>query len=117
MCKTPSLYKYFYFSAYKGRNFGQKIINVGKSIIFMKLNDDEKHVLRVLYNNGCWGNGAMYARNIVHRGAPVKILDRLEKELRLISKFKHRHGWKYFLVKEKRDEIEETLGITNKRGD
>lgn len=81
----------------------------------MELNKDEKHVLRVLYNCGCWGKGAMYARNIVHRGSPEKIVDGLEKELKLISKFKHRHGWKYFLVKEKRHEIEEALGIAGTR--
>lgn len=81
----------------------------------MELSDDEKHILRVLYNNGCWGKGAMYAQNIVHRGSSTKILDALEKKLRLISKFKHGHGWKYFLVKEKRDEIESILGISDIR--
>lgn len=81
----------------------------------MELSKDEKHVLRVLYNNGCWGKGAMYGRNIVHKGSPVKILDRLEKGLGLISKFKHRHGWKYHLVKEKRPEIEEMMGISDMR--
>lgn len=81
----------------------------------MELSDDEKHVLRVLYNNGCWGKGAMYARNIVYRGSPIKMIDRLEKKLMLISKFKHKHGWKYFLVKERREEIESILGISDIR--
>lgn len=95
----------------------RKFINFGNNAASMEieLTKDEKHVLRVLYNNGCWGKGAMYARNIVYKGVSTKILGRLEKKLKLISKSRHKRGWKYFLVKEKRDVVEEVLGIFDVR--
>lgn len=117
--QTKRIYKCFVFWPIKAELLAIRFIyfeNLTENIK-MELSKDEIHVLRVLYNSGCWGKGAMYARNIVYKGSPEKTVKKLEKELRLISKFKHKHGWKYFLIKERRPEIEEILGIQDIRKD
>lgn len=70
-----------------------------------------KKIIRLLLRETCWGKGSMYLDNIKKSGFKDKeiplveiVINGLVKQ-RLITKKKHKHGWKYFLNNEKREKL------------
>ena len=66
----------------------------------------------------CYGTGSMYEENIVKglpdKGIAKKVLEALVKQ-RICVRKKKKHGWKYFLNKEKSDKIREIVKEKGKR--
>ena len=67
-------------------------------------------IVRKLFS--CWGKGSLYPDNLLS-GLPEKsigkeVLDALYRQ-EIVCRKKHKHGWKYYLNKAKRDKIKQIV--------
>jgi len=75
-----------------------------------------KSIIRKLYSCGCWGEGSLYEDNLKdgfppeERGKIVDVANALVRQGILCKKSK-KYGLKYFLNTERREKINEILGI------
>lgn len=71
-----------------------------------------RFMIKKLHKACCYGEGSMYAENVVKglpdKGIAKKVLEALTKQKICLRK-KKEHGWKYYLNKERSDKIMEII--------
>lgn len=77
-----------------------------------------RFIIRKLHISCCYGVGSMYEENVTKglagKGTAKKVLDALVKQKICLRK-KKKHGWKYYLNKERNDKIREITKETGKK--
>lgn len=75
-------------------------------------------IVRKLHRDCCYGVGSMYEENIVkelpEKGIAKKVLEALRKQKICLRK-KKKHGWKYYLNRDRKDKIKQIIKETGKK--
>jgi hypothetical protein len=74
-------------------------------------------IVSKLKSEGRWGKGSMYEKNVLtglpDKGIGSRVLDALRGQ-KIILRKRHKHGWKYYLNKERRDKIDQIAKETGR---